>query len=487
MNNKLLKSSSLLVLMRLIFRSLGLISTLILARLLLPEDFGIIAITSLFIFFFEVLSNTGIQQYLVQKPEMDDEDVYSAWTLDIVIKGIMAFICLVISPLVAMFYDNPEIGYAVAVLSSVILIRALMNPGLHIFRRNLEYALIFKISVVQKIISVCVVISIAFYYKSFWAIIVGDIVSALTGVILSYKYCHFKPRLSRQRFKEQWEFSKWMLSRGVVGYARAQVDVFFVSKLFPLNQLGFYNMSKEITVMPAFDIIAPATEPLVATFSRVRDNLPELSKQFSLAVLVVMIFVSPICAFLFYYPEHFIKVVLGDKWIEAAPIMQVLPLLLLAFSLSSIINNVFISTGRVKAVFYYDVLSLLLVVSILLLMTFSSITDFALWRSIVALFVTVLFIFLAIYIIKCPWHLILWAMFLPMACSLVSIHLINLILFDNKSLLAFLLMGSMFCIGYFIILLFTAYIMRTNNLICFEINRNSTKFIYKRLFPGRSE
>ncbi len=472
MQSKLLKSSYLLVLMRLIYRSLGIISMLILARLLVPEDFGIIAIAGLFIFFFDVLSNTGIQQYLVQKESVDAEDVNSAWTLDILIKGFMALLCLALSPAIAYFYSNPDIGYAVATLSLAIIFRALMNPGLHQMRRNLEYQTIFKITVLEKVFSILTVLSIAFYFKSFWAMIAGDIVAALIGIFFSYKYCSTRPSLSKKRIREQWDFSKWMLSRGFVGYARAQIDVFLVSRLFPLNALGQYNLSKEITVMPAFDVIGPAVEPLIATFSKQRYNFDELRKQFSNALLVILLFVSPICFFLFFHSELVIRVVLGEKWLAAIPITKALSLMLFAFSIGHILNNLFFALGRVKEIFIYDVLSLGIIISVLLSLAFQDIVDFSYWRGGIALAVTFAFFIYAIYSIQLKLSKIFITLLLPIICSFAASFTLHQYNYDIN-LVQFFIIGTLFVLLYVLLIFLIAF--------CFKHTSNTCNLIYAQL------
>ena len=478
MKAKLLKSSALLVTMRLIYRCLGLISMLILARMLVPEDFGIIAIAGLFIFFFDILSNTGIQQYLVQKESVDSEDINSAWTLDLIIKGCMATLCLILSPIVAHFYENPNIGYAVAVLSFAIILRASMNPGLHVMRRNLEYQVIFKISVLQKILAVAVVISCAAYFKSFWAIIAGDIVSALAGVLLSYKYCDVRPSLSKKRISEQWGFSKWMLSRGFIGYARAQIDIFLVSRFFPLNTLGQYNLSKEITVMPAFDVIGPAVEPLIATFSKQRYDFEELRKQFKNALLIILLFVSPICFFLFFHAELVISVLLGEKWSDAIPITKALCLLLFAFSFGHILNNLVLALGRVKEVFVYDVLSLTIIVSVLISLSFQDIVSFSYWRGGIAIAVTFAFFFYALNAIKLNVRNILITFILPLVCGFIPSFLLHQFIYEIN-IAMFFLIGTLFVLFYILLIICFSFCFKKNSKTCNLIYKNFIDYALK--------
>ena len=112
LSSQVLSSSFLLLIIRLIQRSIGLISTLILARVLTPNDFGIVAISVLVVHFCDALSATGSQQYIVQKTDVDSDDVNSAWTIDIIMKLALWIILVLAVPLISSFYDRPEIENA---------------------------------------------------------------------------------------------------------------------------------------------------------------------------------------------------------------------------------------------------------------------------------------------------------------------------------------------------------------------------------------
>ncbi|MCL1479004.1 MAG: oligosaccharide flippase family protein [Marinobacter sp.] len=161
--------------------------------MLTPEDFGIVAVAALIIHFSDVLSNTGIQQYIIQAEEAGDETVNTAWTLDLLLKASVCLLLYLALPGISWFYDAPNITYAVGILIPVILIRALANPELHVQRRNLNYGVIFRIGVISKLISFVVVVVIALMTRSFWAIIAGDLIASIVGVSLSYYYCARRP------------------------------------------------------------------------------------------------------------------------------------------------------------------------------------------------------------------------------------------------------------------------------------------------------
>ena len=397
LGQKIFSSSLLLVSVRLVHRSLGLISTLILARLLLPEDFGIVAIAAILLQFANVLSSSGIQQYIPQKEDIDDDDVNTAWSIDISMKFILWMILLFSAPLIGEFYDNDELITVIQVVSVVVFLRALQNPGMHLLRRELTYNPIFWLLSWQKVISFIFVITIAFLTHSYWAIIVGDIVSALVGVVLSYLFHPFRPRITFIKKVQQWAFTKWMFGRGVLGFMRAQMDNMLVSKMYSIGELGTYNIIRGITIMPATDVIAPSVEPLLASFSRVRDNMTTLNHHLRVSLLMIFILIMPVCAVLVFYSDAIVYVLLGEKWKDQGQLLANLTILLFTFSLGSILGNFYIALGKVKLIFFYNLISLAFIFTMLIILSGDDLAEFALMRGILGLISTTLWLLLALY------------------------------------------------------------------------------------------
>lgn len=420
LGKKIVSSSLLLVSVKMIQRSLGLISTLILARLLLPEDFGIVAIAAIMLQFATVLSNSGIQQYIPQKDYVDDEDLNTAWSIDVSMKFTLWMLLLFGAPLVGRFYDNAEIVAVIQVVSIVVFLRALQNPGLHLLRRNLTYSSIFWLFSWQKLASFVFVITIAFMTHSYWAIIVGDIVFALVGVVGSYMLHTYRPKFSLKKRFEQWSFTKWMFARAVLGFLRAQLDNLMVSKLFSIGELGTYNVIRGISVLPATDIIVPSVEPLLASFSRNKHDLLALDHQLRTSLLMVFLLIMPVCTVLAVYSDEMVFVLLGEKWKDQGPLLANLTVLLFTFSLGSILGNFYIAMGKVKLIFFYNLLSLVFIFSILLALSGDDLAEFALLRGVLGLISTSLWLLLALYFAGSHFISFLTIVFTPLFLSYTS-------------------------------------------------------------------
>lgn len=347
--------------------------------------------------FATVLSNSGIQQYIPQKDQIDDDDLNTAWSIDISMKFILWVLLFLSAPLIGRFYDNTEIVAVIQVVSVVVFLRALQNPGMHLFRRNLTYKPIFWLFTWQKVLAFLFVISIAFITQSYWAIIVGDIVFSIVGIIGSYLLHPFRPRFSFKNRFEQWGFTKWMFARGVVGVLRAQVDSLMVSKLFSIGELGSYSVIRGISVLPATDIITPSVEPLLASFARVKYDMPALDHQLRASLLMIFLLTMPICVVLVINSDAIVLVLLGEQWKDQGPLLANFTVLLFVFSLGAILANFYIAIGKIKLMFFYNLLSLVFIFATLLAFANDDLANFALLRGVLGFVSTLPWLVLALY------------------------------------------------------------------------------------------
>jgi lipopolysaccharide exporter len=362
---RVLKSAGLLLGMQLVQRGLGIISTLVLARLLLPEHFGVVALVVIALQFFELLVEIGNQQYIIQKTEVTEADLNTAWSMDIVIKSAMFVLILFLAPFLADFFETPELTAALAVAAITLPLRALKSPGMMLLAREINYRPIFQLTLWQKGLSFIVVITWAFTSPSHWAIISGTLVSGVVFTIGSYRVHTFRPRWTLVHFRQQWQFSQWLLLRGIVGFTRSQIDNLMVSRLFGTAQLGGYNLVREVSLLPALSAIIPMSEPLLAAISESKSKPQTLAYRIRLSLALMITVLTPITAFIMLYPELIIRVLLGPDWSEFAPLLEPFGLFFFTFCLFALISDAIIAQGKVKLLFWFDVVSTAAIIVIL--------------------------------------------------------------------------------------------------------------------------
>ena len=386
--------------MRIIQQSLGLVSILILARILTPDDFGIVAISMLTIGLFTILSYSGSEQYIIQKINVNDDDLNCAWTIDIILKVIVFIVLVLSAPFIEDFLEKGAVAQVIWALSIILVLEACQNPGLILYRKHLDYKKIFYLGLIQRLLSVSVVVTLALLTRSYWAMIVGHIVQALVGLIGSFILHSYRPRFSLLRFKEQWHFSKWILLKGCLGYSRSYIDNFFVSKLFGKSDIGRYQLSKDISMMPYNDLIVPMTEPLLASFAKVKQNSQSLAYQIRLSLLIVILITTPVCVFMWYFPESIVDVLLGSNWSSTYSLFSYFSILLFTACAGMVFNHCLVVLGKVKSIFLYDLFSLIFIAVGLLALMPNTLEWFAINRSLLQILTWLVLVFIAAYYTK---------------------------------------------------------------------------------------
>ncbi|MDT0582634.1 oligosaccharide flippase family protein [Brumicola blandensis] len=392
---KALTGSIILVFTKISQKLLGLVSTLVLARILLPEDFGIIAISLLVITFMTTIAESGGREYIIRKDAVDDDDINTFWTLNLCLKTGIVVLVLLLTPLIAQFYEDQRLIPIIPMLALMLPLGALVNPELVICQRNQNYAPLLKIDLIKKIFAITLSISAALYFKNYWALIVGHLSSNLVGLICSYVIFNYRPKLTLINIKQQWVFSQWMLARSILGYTRSQLDNFFVSKFFSASELGGYYISKYISNMPATDLIAPALDPLLASYSRTKHSIEELKHQITLTLMIVASTAIPFAAFVYFNSFEIVKLILGDSWLEYSSLFAALSLLVIPHTIGIIAGKIITSSGKVRILFFYDFISLLTMFFVLYLLRDFSLESFTLGKLFVELIMVSLLLIVA--------------------------------------------------------------------------------------------
>ena len=445
---RVLKSAGLLLGIQVVQRGLGIISTLVLARLLAPEHFGIVALVTIALQFFELLVEIGNQQYIVQKETLDDEDLNTAWSMDILIKSGVAVLVIASSPALAAWFEEPLLTAALAVASLALPIRALKSPGMMRLAREINYRPLFRLTLWQKGLSFITVITIALVHPSHWAIIIGNLVSAAILAVGSYRVDHHRPRWTLARFRQQWGFSQWLLMRGLLGFTRSQIDNLMVSRFFGTTQLGGYNLVREVSLLPALSAIIPMSEPLLAAIAEVKARPEALAYriQFSLALMVSLL--TPLSVYIFLFPELIVLTLLGDQWTEYASLLRPFSLFFFTFCLFALLTDAVIAMGRVRALFLFDLVSTGIIIGALWYFGQAGLESMAWTRGVLAILTT--FALLAILrgwvsfsIARLGWLCLPSIMSSAVAAWLVS----SISTGSMHTVLAFLLTGSVFVLA----------------------------------------
>lgn len=300
------------------------ITTMVLARLLTPEAFGIVATLTMVISFAEIFTDAGFQKYVVQhqfKDERDQEEsinvaFWSNLAMSLMLWGIIAIFS---SPL-ARIVGNPGLGYVLIIACISIPIAAFSTIQSALYTRKLDFKTLFKVRVVSAMVPLVVTIPLAFWMRNFWALVIGTIAQNIVSATLLTYHSSWKPRFfySYEKLKEMLSFSIWSMIEQVSIWLTNYVDVFIVGTALSQYYLGLYRTGSSIVGQITGLITAITTPILFSTLSRLQDDEKEFLDLFFKFQKFVGILVIPLGVGIFLFRDFITNTVLGDQWGEAA-------------------------------------------------------------------------------------------------------------------------------------------------------------------------
>jgi lipopolysaccharide exporter len=313
-----------MVLLRAVDRMLGLASTVVLARLLVPEDFGLVAMAMSVIAVVEVATALGLDVPLIAKAEPQRSDYDTAWTLTILVYGSCAALVALLAAPMAVFFEEPRVT---PVLLAVVVawgIRGIENIGIVDFRRQMNFAKEFAFYGSKRLVGFLVTISSAIAFRSYWALVAGMLSSGIAGVILSYVMSPYRPRLALRSSRELLSHSKWLLLNNAMLMGVVRFPHFLIGRLLGAHSLGMFTLAYDVATMPATEISAPVNRAAFPGYSRMASDLAEFKRTFLDIGALVLAVALPAGVGVALVADEAVRVVLGPQWMDAVPLMRVL-------------------------------------------------------------------------------------------------------------------------------------------------------------------
>jgi len=350
-----------MIAMRWATRALGLVSTVILARLLAPEDFGVVAMAMVVVGFLEVFTHTGVDLALIRDAQANRDHYDTAWTLEILQAALLALALLAAAPLASSYFNDPRVLDVMRILSLRAFIGGFENIGVVAFRRDLNFDREFWFGVIKKMSTVAVTIVAAVIYRSYWALIVGLVGGRVLDVAISFIMHPYRPRLTLARFSDIWGFSRWLLLARIANLVNRKLDEFTVGGQAGTTAMGNYFVASDIATAPTEEVVLPMSRGIFPVYSRQLSNRAQLAESF----LTVLKSTAYLCVALGLgissVSAELVPLVLGDQWLAAIPLMQWLGVCGVFMGLSLTLDPLLQASGRatVSAAFKWLQLAIL--------------------------------------------------------------------------------------------------------------------------------
>lgn len=348
---RLIKSSLWIAGGRVLSNGLNALNTVILARLLLPTDFGLVALATSLFAFLAAITELSLVQALVRTSEPTDDHYHTAWTLGVVRALLLGGGFAVSAPFIAEAYHEPRLQAVIYVLALSAVVSSLQNPKLVALQKDLRFEQTFILTTVCSLLNVACAIGVAVATRSYWALVVGAIVSQAAYAVLSYLFVPYRPQPRINRLGELWRFSLWVSLGQIVHTVNYRADQFLVGTFVGQRQLGLYTVGSRLAVMPGQEIVRPLTATLFPAFSLVKDDPVRLARAYARTQGMVTAIALPASLGFALLADPAVRLLLGEKWIAAIPVVQMIGVLYSLDTLGSLVNPLAMSRGETRVLF----------------------------------------------------------------------------------------------------------------------------------------
>jgi PST family polysaccharide transporter len=351
-------------------RFLGLLSTLVLARLLTPADFGLVAMATVVAAGLELLTLFGFDAALVQRKELSRDHYDTAWTLNILLGAGLAALLVVSAQPVADFYREPRLVMIMYAIAAKYAVDNAANTGVVDFRRNINFRPEFALQVAPKLVGILITILLAWWLRDYRALLAGMLVSSGATLALSYLMHPHRPRWCFTEARVLYNFSRWLLLNNFVNYLRHRTADLIIGRALGPASLGVFAIAYEISNLPSTEMVAPINRVLFPTYVQLVDDLNRLRSAFQSTLGLIAIVIFPASIGLAAVADPLVRVLLGEKWLNTIPIIPLLALAGASTVLQTNTGSLHNALGQPRMILLTGVIHVAVLLPMLLLATY---------------------------------------------------------------------------------------------------------------------
>ena len=383
------------------------ITNMVLARLLTPEAFGVVATITMIVTFAEIFTDAGFQKYLIQHEFTDNVDreestnvaFWSNFILSLFLWLIIGIFCEPLATLVG----NPGLGNVITIACISIPLAAFSSIQMALYKRDLDFKTLFKVRIAGILVPILVTIPLALWLRSYWALVIGTIATNFVNAIVLTVYSKWRPRLyySFGKLKEMLSFSIWSVVEAISIWMTNYLDIFIIGIFLNEYYLGIYKTSMT-TVGQITSLITAATTPILfSVLSRLQNDRAQFQEMFFKFQKLVGILVIPLGVGIYCFRDLVTEILLGGQWLEAANFIGLWGLTsAITIVLAHYCSEVYRSLGKPKLSVLAQLLHIIVLCPAMLIATRYDWDAIYITRAVVRLELVVVNLIIMYYVVK---------------------------------------------------------------------------------------
>ena len=365
------------------------VSSIVLARLLSPDDFGCIGVLSIFILVSMAVIEGGFASALIQREKVTHEDESTVFFWNLFISIALCLVLVAFSGTIADFYRIPQLGAVISVQSVTLIIYAFGIIHNNRLIRDLNFKAVAIIDTIASIVSIVIAIILAYLGYGVWALVYQQISNSLVAVLIKVLYYRWRPKLyfSFKILKSYFSYGSYLMLSNLMNSISTNLQGVVIGKAFNVTTMGYYSQAKKLEEVPTTSISSLVAQVLFPVLSKLQNDKDRLKSALSQMQKAMNLLNFPLMIGLIVMAKPIIVLLFSEKWIPSVPFFQILCVAGIVNCSQSINYQLVCAVGRSKAIFYWNIVKRIIDIAFILIGLCFSVYGI-MWGMVISMFIT---------------------------------------------------------------------------------------------------
>ncbi len=333
-------------------------SAVVLARLLTPNDYGLIAMVAVIVNFSYPLRNLGLSAATMQRAEINNAQVSNLFWVNVGLSLAASAITMAIAPAVASFYGESRLTWIILVVAAGFIFGGLTVQHEALLKRQMRFAALAGNEIASILLGTSTAIVLAALGVGYWALVFSSLATGASYAIGVWMICRWRPSLPSRNsgVRSMIAFGRNLTGFNVLNYLARNLDNLLIGRYWGPQQLGLYARAYQLLLLPLDQIIAPIDAVAVTALSRLADTPERYNRAYMRMLEKLAMITMPAMAFMIVTSDWVVRVLLGPQWVETGRIFALLGIVGLVEPISSTMGWLLISQGRTRSIFHWGLI-----------------------------------------------------------------------------------------------------------------------------------
>jgi len=341
--------------------------TILLARMLGPEAYGLIGLLTIFIVVSQVFVDSGFSQALIRKQDSSEVDYCTCFYFNVVVSLLFYFILFCLAPFIALFFEHSELEVLTRVIGLIVIINSFSIIQKVKLTVTMDFKTLAKVSFISVLVSSCLAIIAASLGYGVWSLIIQTLTMSLVSVILFFYYCPWSPRekFSKDSFTVLFNFGSKLLISSIIDTIYNNIYKIIIAKQFSPVSLGYFVQANTLSNVPAMTMTSIVQRVTYPALSKIQNNNVEFESYYKLTLQLTASVVFPVMAAIAVIAEILIPILMGEQWQIAGRYLSLLCISFMLYPIHAINLNILQVKGRADLFLKLEIIKKILITMIL--------------------------------------------------------------------------------------------------------------------------